>query len=435
MSTGSSDTAMRQESDRVVGSTHKQDQTSQMKVALVHDWFVGWGAEAVVYQLHKMYPDAPIYTSYCNKEWRKRLDGKVVTSYLQNWPFSKLRKFIPFLRGLWFSRLDLSEFDLVISSSGAEAKFIKVGHGQPLINSLPAGQAGTQSTVHSPTKPANYQLPTTNYRNMNGPVHIAYIHAPTHYYWSRYNDYLKHPGFGIFDPLARIGLKILVGPMRRWDYRSAGRPDVLIANSSYTQQQIKKYYNRDSTVVHPPVDVDYFSTPSTNYNLQPTKGRSGFVIAGRHTPYKRFDLAITACTRLNLPLTVIGEGPETKKLKAMAGPTIKFLGRIPRDQLRAELQKAEGFIFPGIDDFGIAAVEALAAGTPVVAYKAGGALDYIKEGTNGAFFSNQTSESLERVLKNFHSLKISNKKTSESANKFAVDNFCNNIRSNISGDL
>lgn len=261
-------------------------------------------------------------------------------------------------------------------------------------------------------------------------VHVSYIHAPTHYYWSRYNDYLKHPGFGIFDPLARIGLKILVGPMRRWDYRSAQRPDVLIANSSYTQQQIKKYYNRDSTVIHPPVDTKYFSTPSTNYNLQPTKGRSGFVITGRHTPYKRFDLAVAACTKLNLPLTVIGEGPETKKLKAMAGPTIKFLGRIPRDQLRSELQKAQGFIFPGIDDFGIAAVEALAAGTPVIAYGKGGAMDYINKKTSISF-DLQSIDSLSSALSSFEHAKFDSKAISEYASVFGDREFRDKFKTYI----
>jgi len=190
-----------------------------MKVAIVHDWFVGGGAERVVEQLHKMFPQAPIYTSYCSDEWRQKLDNKVVTGFLQNWPFPALRKFVPFLRIWWFSRLKFDGYDLVISSSGAEAKGIKVN------------------------KPA---------------VHINYCHAPTHYYWSRYNEYMKRPGFGILDPLARLGLKLLVGPLRRWDYKAAQRPDYIIANSNFTKDQIKKYYGRDSVVVHPPVDIGRF---------------------------------------------------------------------------------------------------------------------------------------------------------------------------------
>src|SRR6266542_3559276 len=191
----------------------------QHKVAIVHDWLIGGGAERVVYALHQMYPEAPIYTSYCSPQWRQRMDGKVVTGFLQHWPFSRLRKFIPFLRIWWFTRLDLSGYDLVISSSGAEAKGIKVPKGT---------------------------------------VHISYCHAPTHYYWSRYDQYLKQPGFGIFDPLARLGLRLFVAPLRRWDFKAAQRPDYLIANSSHIQAEIKKYYKRDAVVIHPPVDIERF---------------------------------------------------------------------------------------------------------------------------------------------------------------------------------
>src|SRR5690606_11293261 len=124
--------------------------------------------------------------------------------------------------------------------------------------------------------------------------HVSYIHAPTHYYWSRYNQYLKEPGFGVFDPLARIGLKFLIAPLRKWDYKAAQRPDVIIANSTHTKNQIKKYYKRDSKVVFPPVATEKFK-PSKQST------RHGFVIVGRQTPYKRFDLAVKACTKLSLP--------------------------------------------------------------------------------------------------------------------------------------
>ena len=172
---------------------------NKQKVAIVHDWLVGGGAELVVEQLHKMFPDAPIYTSYSSDDWRKKLDDKVVTGYLQRWPFSKLRKFLPILRQRWFEKLDFSNFDLVISSSGAEAKGIQ-----------------------------------TNKKTM----HVNYCHSPTHYYWSRYDEYIINPGFGVFDPIARTGLKILLGRVRKWDKKAAQRPDHMIANSTYTQKQI-----------------------------------------------------------------------------------------------------------------------------------------------------------------------------------------------------
>lgn len=324
------------------------------KVAIVHDWLLGGGAELVVEQLHKLFPDAPIYTSYCTSEWRQRLDDKVVTGWLQY--LGAVRKFIPFLRIWWFTHLDLEAYDLVISSSGAEAKGIKV------------------------TKP----------------LHINYCHAPTHYYWSRYDEYLRSPGFGPFDWLARTGLVLLVGPLRRWDFQAAQRPDYIIANSTHIQAEIKKYYRRASVVIHPPVYFERFQKPEHR-----NQERSGFVISGRQTPYKRFDLAVQACTDLAVPLTVIGTGPEHRKLRRLGGKTVTFLGRVADEVVEEEFARAQALIFPGLDDFGITPVEAMAAGTPVLAYQAGGALDYVQPGVTGEFFAAQTVESLKATIRQF----------------------------------
>jgi glycosyltransferase involved in cell wall biosynthesis len=342
----------------VLGRERQDSALGQQRVAIVHDWLYGGGAELVVEQLHKMFPEAPIYTSYCSREWRERLDNKVVTGYLQWWPFAKLRKFIPFMRIIWFSGLRFEDYDLVISSSGAEAKGIKV----------PAGV-----------------------------THINYCHAPTHYYWSRYDEYMRYPGFGLLDPLARLGLKLLVGPLRRWDYKAAQRPDFMIANSTHIQKEIKKYYGRDSEVIFPPVYIERFMKTEHRY-----RERRGFVISGRQTPYKRFDLAIVACNQLGLPLTVIGNGPDHHRLRGLAGPTITFLGKVSDEVVEEEFASASGFVFPGLDDFGITPVEALAAGTPVIAYKAGGALDYVKPGVTGEFFDKKSAKSLSRTLQQFN---------------------------------
>jgi glycosyltransferase involved in cell wall biosynthesis len=351
---------------------------SNMKVAIVHDWFVGGGAEMVVLEIHKMFPDAPIYTSYCSPAWREKLpSAKIVTSYMQKWPFPMLRKFLPVLRQRWFEGLDLSQFDLVISSSGAEAKGIKVPPGV---------------------------------------IHINYCHAPTHYYWARYDEYIQNPGFGFLDPLARIGLKLFLKPMRSWDKKAAGRPDHIIANSNFTASQVKKYYGRESTVIYPPVDVTSFA-PSKKTT------RHGFVITGRHTHYKRFDLAVAACTKLSLPLTVVGDGPEKHKLTKLAGPTITFAGFLDRKEVIKKVQSAEGFIFPGTDDFGISAVEALAAGTPVIAYKSGGALDYITDGKTGIFFNEQSVDSVSSTLKKFLSKKFDNKVVANSVGMYGEASF------------
>jgi glycosyltransferase involved in cell wall biosynthesis len=348
-----------------------------LKVAIVHDWLVGGGAELVVEQLHKLYPDAPIYTSYATREWRNRLDGMVKTGWLQ--ALGRVRKFIPILRIWWFTRLKFDGYDLVISSSGAEAKGIKVPKGT---------------------------------------VHINYCHAPTHYYWSRYDEYMQHPGFGAFDWLARIGLRLFVAPLRRWDLRASKRPDHMIANSKHIQSEIKKYYGRDSTVIHPPVYIERFQKRQ-NQKLT----RNGFLVAGRQTPYKRFDIAIEACNQTEQLLTVVGEGPDHSRLRKLAGHDITFLGKVSDAVAEKEFASAEAFIFPGLDDFGITPLEAMASGTPVIAYKAGGALDYILPGKSGEFFDEQTPESLAKVLKNFKPERYSNSAIAVFAQRFSSENF------------
>lgn len=328
------------------------------KIAIVHDWLYGGGAEKVVEQLHLLYPDAPIYTSFATDEWRERLDGKVVTGYLQNWPFSKLRRFLPVLRQRWFASLDLSGFDLVISSTGnGEAKFV---------------------------------------RAPDGVQHICYCHSPPHFYWRKYQSYLKNPGFGSFDWLARLGLRLLVKPLRQRDYAAAQNVDLFIANSTHIQKDIKTYYGRESVVIQPPVAVDRFSMVKPS--KQPNKP---YILWGRHVPDKRIDIAIEACNQLGEELIVVGSGPITPELKKIAGPTITFAGRVSDDELLELASTAKAFIFTSEEDFGIAPVEAMAAGLPIIAYRAGGALDYVVEGKSGLFFDQQTSESLRKALSEF----------------------------------
>jgi len=352
------------------------------KVAIIHDWLYGGGAENVILEMHRIYPEAPIYASYCSDEWRAKLDNKVITGYLQKWPFSKLRKFLPLLRQWWFAKIDLSDFDIVISSSGnGEAKFA---------------------------------------RARRGAIHICYCHAPTHFYWRHYESYLENPGFGP-KPLVRFALKKLVGPLRKRDLEAAQNVDVFLANSTHIQQQIKKYYDRDSTVIHPPVDTKRFQTPVLKHDL-PNK-RKGFVITGRQTPYKRIDLAVAACTQLNLPLVVVGNGPEHKKLKKLAGKSVTFLRNVTDAELPHYLQSAEAFLFPGIEDFGIAPVEAMASGTPVIAYRGGGALDYVIDGKTGVFFADQTVDSLVAAISKFQSLHFVRTDIVSQSEKFSTKTF------------
>jgi len=349
-----------------------------MRVAIVHDWMLLGGAEMVVKELVDMYPNAPLYTSYISDEWQQKLkDRTVITGYLNKPFFVKIRKFVPFLRQHWFSHLDLSAFDVVISSSGAEAKGIKV--------------------------PDNV-------------LHINYCHAPTHYYWSRYEQYQKDPGFGPLNFLARIGLKLLVSPMRAWDKRAAKRPHIMVANSTHIAAEIKKYYKRDAVVVHPPVAVNEFISAKT------TK-RQGYVVVGRQVPYKRIDLAVKTANILSLPLTVIGDGPQHTYLQQLAGPTVTLIKKADRQQIIQAMQSAKGFIFPGLDDFGITPVEAMAAGCPVIAYKAGGALDYVVPEKTGLFFDKQTAYSLSHALQQFQKIQFNKKTIVSKAQQFAPEHF------------
>ena len=365
-----------------------------MKVAIVCDWLTGiGGAERVVLELHRLYPKAPIYTSQYDPgkiDWFGGAD--IRTTWLQRLP-KGLKKFLPLLRAWTFSRLDLSEYDLVLSSSGAEAKGIHTG-------------------------------PHT--------VHICYCHSPTHYYWMRHGEYLERPGFPFgLNWLARLGLKLLVGPLQRWDRHAAQQPDYLVTNSTHTQAMIKRYYRRDSTVIAPPVEVGRFRPSS---NAKPPL-RHGFIIAGRQTPYKRFDLAIEACNELKIPLLVIGDGPDHRRLEKLGGRGTTFLTNVNDNEIVGHFESALGFILPNMDDFGIVAVEALAAGTPVIAYSKGGALDYIVPGKNGLFFDKQTVKSLAKVLETAAAKSFDHKAIAEQAAQFSAAAFTKNIQAHIKACL
>ena len=362
---------------------NKANQHKSDRVAIVHDWLYGGGTEKVVEQLHALYPDAPIYTAYCSAEWREKLGGRVVTGWPQSWPFSKLRKYLPLLHGWWFRSLNLAEFDLVIISSGnGEAKQIK---------------ASTETTT------------------------VCYCHTPVHFYWRNYQQYLAQPGFGRFDPLARLGLKALVKPLRRRDWRAAQRVNHFIANSSHIQGDIKEFYGRKSTVIHPPVDTERFEAVKNTEDF--------FIHVGRLVPYKKIDLIIEACNQLEEKLLIIGKGPEKQRLQELAGPTVKF--RLADDkQVAKSLSAAKGFVFMAEEDFGIAPVEALAAGTPVVAFQRGGALDYI-DSTTGEFVTEQSTESLIAAISRFNNRQFSSHHLRNTAERFGIDSFQRKLQTEI----
>ncbi len=329
------------------------------KIALVTDWLTNMGgAELVLLDIHQLFPKAPIYTSVYDADKMPAFSKvDVRTTELQN----SLPKSLRFKHALWptyrakaFRKLDLSEFDIIISTSSAEAKAVRK------------------------TRP--------------GQIHIAYIHTPIRYYWSHYEEFRKEFNFGKLTPLIRPFIPALVKQQRKLDLESTKDIDVFIANSAVTQERIKKYYGKPSTVIHPGVDVNRFTPP-------PKGHREGYVMWGRHVPYKRFDIAIEACNLLEEPLTIIGSGPDTERLKKLAGPTITFTGRISDEDLVKKAQSAKAFLFPNEEDFGISAVEALAAGTPVIAYAKGGALDIVQDGETGVLFKHQTVDSLVAAIK------------------------------------
>lgn len=361
-----------------------------LRVAIVHDWLTNQGgAERVVWALHEAYPDAPIYTSVFDAEALpqfKNLD--VRTSFLQRWPLAKSKhQLFPTLRTMAFESFDLSDYDVVISSSSAESKGVV-------------------------TKP--------------GTLHICYCHTPTRYYWSDYAQYRANTGFGILSPLVRFVMPGLVKKMRIWDFAAAQRVDRFVANSHYVQQRIQKYYRSDATVIHPPIDASRFELNEGT--------REGFVVVSRLIPYKRVDLAIKACTQLGLKLTVIGDGSETESLKEAAGPTIHFAGRLSDREVAAELGKAQAFLFTAEEDFGLTPLEAMACGTPVIAYGKGGATETVVAGKTGEFFADQTAESLIQALRSFdykkyeptkiraHALAFDEKEFIKKIHKFVDDN-------------
>ncbi len=329
---------------------------AEPKVAIVHDWLTTMGgAENVVLALHDAFPKAPIFTSVyepASVPAFKNLD--VRTTYLQKLPkpLRKLHKLFPTMRIRAFRNLDLSDYDIIISSSSAEAKQVKK------------------------TRP--------------GQVHICYCHTPIRYYWSHYENYRQDPGFGALNPLVKASMPLLIPRLRKLDYQAAQNVDVFIANSTETQKRIKKYYGRSSTIIHPPVDVSRFKPAGTRDNY--------YVALGRQVPYKRIDLAVAAATKLSVPLRVYGNGSEHAQLIAMAGPTVSFytnrFGDASDAAVTTALNHARGFLFPAEEDFGIVQVEALAAGAPVIAYGKAGALDIVQDGESGVLFGKQTVESL-----------------------------------------
>jgi len=317
-----------------------------MTLALVHDWLNQYGgAERVLETLVELYPSAPLYTSIY---WRDEMPSAyrnwdIRTSWLDRAPgvYRHHQPYLP-LYPLAFRSLDLGSYDVVVSNKSGFC------HG------ITAGDA----------------------------LHICYCLAPTRYVWDL-GAYVEGEAMG---RAARVALRPLVAWLRRWDYAAAQRVTRFVAISSEIQGRIRKYYNREAVVIHPPADLHRYRPAASHDDY--------YLIVSRLVPYKRIDVAIEAFNRLRRPLWIAGAGRDAERLQSMAGPTITFLGRVPDADLPDLMARCKAFVFPGHEDFGIAPVEAQAAGRPVIAYGAGGALDTVSDGASGVLFHEQAAGAL-----------------------------------------
>src|SRR3989338_1352610 len=359
-----------------------------LKIAIVCDWLTVFaGGERVIYEMHQLFPRAYIYTNiYNKKKCPEFAKADVRQSWLRFIPGAKWahRLFLPFMP-LIFERLDLSDYDLVLSSSHSAAKGIL-------------------------TQP--------------GTLHVTYCHSPMRYVWDHSHSYQNQ--FRSFLPL-QILYKPLLHRIRLWDRLAAERVDRYLTNSKYVAARIQKYYHRESELIAPPVDLSFF-VPDEIAERMSTKKKMAYLAVGRLIPYKRFDLAVKACKKLKRPLHIVGEGPELGRLKKLAGKDVVFLGKISDEDLRKEYQKAKALVFPQLEDFGIVPLEAMACGTPVIAYGKGGALETVKENISGLFFDEQTEDSLVKAIQKFEKKKWDEEKISDSVSEFSSARFRSALR-------
>lgn len=344
-----------------------------MKVALAHDLLTQLGgAERVLEELHEIFPTAPVFTllHYKDKTQHRYDTWDVRPSYLQRIPqvFS-YKWLLPFMPAA-IENMDFTGFDLVISDASALIKGVR----------LPPGCK-----------------------------HLCYCHTPTRYLWQDRENYVKTLPY----PYAvKMAVQPVLNRLKKWDLRAAEKIDLYIANSAEVQGRIKRYYDRDSEVIYPPVDTQFFrpdkNIPKENY----------FFTASRLEPYKKIDLVVETFNRLNLPLMVAGSGSQLEHLRKLAKPNVRILGRVGDKKLKELFQKSKAFVFPAYEDAGIMMLEAMACGTPVIAYRGGGALEFVEPGVTGEFFEEQIVESLSKAVLEFRASVYSSEKLAEKAKRY-----------------
>jgi glycosyltransferase involved in cell wall biosynthesis len=357
-------------------------QPSEPRVALVHDFLLDLrGGERVFLALCGLFPDADLFTAVYDPVGTEGrfADRTIHTSFLQklhpnSTSFRRLLPLYPYA----MEAMDLSGYDLVLSSSSAWA------HGV-----LPSEDA----------------------------VHVCYCHNPFRYAWNAREATLRGRG-----PIMRAGLGAVLQRWRQWDWIAAQRVDRYIANSETTRRRIARYFTREAEVVYPPVEIERF-----------TPGVVGdhYTVLSELMPHKRIDLAVRAFNQLRLPLVVIGDGPDARRLERLAGPTVRFTGRVADAEVARLLATCRALVVTATEEFGIAAVEAQAAGRPVIALAEGGVTESVLEGRTGVFYENATPEALAAVVGAFDPLSVDPAACVANAQRFGVDAFARDIRANV----
>lgn len=338
-----------------------------MRIAVIHDWLDTWrGGENVLAEIIALYPDADLFSlvDFLSDEFRARIGGKRArTSFLQHMPLARtrFRSFLPLMPRA-IESLDVRAYDLVISSSHAVAKGVRTRPGQ---------------------------------------THICYCHTPMRYAWDLREQYLEQSGLG--RGWKGTLTRHMLDALRQWDRTTSSRVTHFVANSEYIRQRIGRCYDREATVIYPPVDIEFYAPAAS---ARPPRERAGYVTASRWVPYKRVDLIVAAFGEMSeRKLTVIGDGPEAPRIRSLGRENIRFVGEVPRQALRDYLREARAFVFAADEDFGILPVEAQACGTPVIAYGHGGALETVRatgdELPTGAFFTAQTQSAIMSAVRSF----------------------------------
>ena len=352
-----------------------------LKVALIHDWLTGQrGGEKVLEVLCEIFPEAPIFTlfHFPGTQIKSIEERDIHTSFLQRMPFlrKKYRSYLPMFP-VAVELFDLQDFDMIVSSSHCVAKGV-----------IPRPDA----------------------------LHVCYIHSPVRYAWNQYFSYFSPKKLGFF---SRKLIPFSIHKLRLWDESSSHRVDHFIANSKTTAQRVQKYYRRQSDVIHPPVDSDFF---------RPTeKQEDYFLIVSALVPYKKIDLAIQTFNQNGKVLKILGHGPEYKRLKKMSKTNIQFLGSTDEETLLKTYQQAKALIMPGEEDFGINALEAQACGIPVVSYARGGALETVISGETGVFFSDLSVNSLLGALDKLETITFNKEILRAHALNFSREKFKENL--------